>query len=71
MLTGNKIINTSDRRDLDDLIIVGMEGEGGKRHRKKVQKINEIIEMRIERKKRIKELMTKRSGNFNIYDNKL
>jgi hypothetical protein len=58
-------INTSKRRkNLDDLIIVGMIGEREKPHQKKVEKLNELIEMRIQRKRRVKELMAKRAGSF-------
>jgi hypothetical protein len=56
---------------LDDLIIVGNIGERESSHQKKVQKLNELIEMRIERKKRVKELMAKRAGAFHMKDNKL
>jgi hypothetical protein len=58
-------------KNLDDLIIVGKIGEKEKPHRKKVQKINELIEMQIERKERVKELMAKRAGAFHLKNNKL
>jgi hypothetical protein len=41
-------------------------GEREKRHQKKVQRFNEMIEMRMERKKRVKELMAKRSGTLHV-----
>jgi hypothetical protein len=64
METKKRKINLSNSKDLDDLIVVGMMGETEKRHRKKVREINELIEMRIKRKKEIKELMAKRSGHL-------
>jgi hypothetical protein len=64
-------MNASNRKNLDDLIIVGKIGERERHHQRKVQKINELIEMRIERKRRVKELMAKRSGTFYQKDNKL
>ena len=53
---------------MDDLIIVGKMGERENLHRKKVQRLNELIEMRVERKKRIRELIDKRAGTFNLKD---
>jgi hypothetical protein len=49
---------------LDDLVVVGEIGEREKSYQKKVQKVNELIEMRIERKIKIKELMAKRAGTY-------
>jgi hypothetical protein len=46
-------------------------GERERRHQKKVEKINELIEMRLERKKRVKELLAKRAGTFHLKDDKL
>jgi hypothetical protein len=54
---------------LNNLIIIGKIGEKEKFHQKKVQKLNELIEMRIERKKRVKELIAKRAGAFHLKNN--
>jgi hypothetical protein len=56
---------------LEDLIIVGEMGERERSHQKKVQRLNELIEMRIKRKKRTKELMAKRARISTSKDNKL
>jgi hypothetical protein len=56
---------------LDDLIIVGKRKEKKTPHQKKVQMLNELIQMRMERKKYVKELMAKRAGTFHLKDNKL
>jgi hypothetical protein len=56
---------------LDDLIIVGKMREEEMCHQKKVQKFNELIEMRMERKKRVKELIAKRAGTFQLKDDKM
>jgi hypothetical protein len=39
-------------------------GEKEKRHQRKVQKLNELMDRRMERKKQIRELMAKRAGNY-------
>jgi hypothetical protein len=57
-------MKASKKKNLDDLIVVGEIGEREKSHQKKVQKVNELIEMRIERKINIKELMAKRAGTY-------
>ena len=49
---------------MDDLVIMGKIGERETSHQKKVQKIKELVEMRIERKKHVKELEAKRAGTF-------
>ena len=55
---------------LDNLIIVGT-GEGkDMSHRKKVQKLRQLMAMRVARKKRVEELMTKRKGTFLQKNNK-
>jgi len=46
------------------LIVVGKMGEKEISHQKKVQKLNELIAMRVARKMRLKELMEKRAGTF-------
>jgi hypothetical protein len=51
---------------MDDLIVMGTMGEKEKRHRKKAQKLNELIEMRMQRKMQVKELMAKRAGTFDL-----
>jgi hypothetical protein len=54
---------------LDDLIVVGI---GGGREKCRLKKIlNELIEMRMGRKKQTQELMDKRAGTFNLKDNTL
>jgi hypothetical protein len=62
--TKKRKFNHSDKKDLEDLIVVGEMGERERLHQKKVQRLNELIEMRMERKKRTKELMAKRAGTF-------
>jgi hypothetical protein len=58
-------IGSSDGKKLsNDLVIVGKIGDKEITHQKKVQKLNELIKMRMERKKRVKELMAKRGGTF-------
>lgn len=66
MVSSKKKIKALDRKNLDDLIIIGKTGKRAKRHWKKVQELNELLEMRMERKKRIKELIAKRTGTFKI-----
>lgn len=56
---------------MDDLIIVGKMREEEKSHQKKVQKFNKLIEMRMERKKQVKELIAKRAGAFQLKDDKM
>jgi len=46
------------------LIIIGKRGEKEISHQKKVQKLKELIAMRVARKKRLEELMEKRAGVF-------
>lgn len=50
------------RNDDADLIVVRKRGEKENSHQKKVQKLNELIAMRVARKMRLKELMAKRAG---------
>jgi hypothetical protein len=52
-------MKASKKKNLDDLVVVGEIGEREKSHQKKVQKVNELIEMRIERKIKIKEFRVK------------
>lgn len=52
----------NNEKNTDDLIIIGKIGEKKRSLQKKVQKLNELIEMRIEKKKRVKELIAKRAG---------
>ena len=47
-----------------NIVIVGMGGEKNASHQKKVQKLRQLIAMRMARKKRVEELMTKREGIF-------
>lgn len=52
------------KKQIYDLDVPGQASKGEISHQKRVQKLNELIESRIERKKRVKELMAKRAGNF-------
>lgn len=63
--------NKNKGKNLDDLIIVGKRKEKKNSHQKKVKMLNELIQMRMERKKCVKELMAKRAGTFHIKDNRL
>ena len=46
------------------LVIVGTGGEKHTSHQKKVEKLRKLIAMRMARKKKVDELMTKREGTF-------
>jgi hypothetical protein len=69
--TKKQVVNSPRTKNFNDLIVVGIMGRMEKRHRKKVQKLNDLLEMRMEKKKQIKELMAKRAGTFNMKDNML
>lgn len=60
---GNNGNGSGWRKDCS-LIIVGNRGEKDISHRKRAQKLNELIAMRVARKMRLKELMEKRAGTF-------
>ena len=47
-----------------DLVIVGTGGGKDASHKKKVQKLRQLIAMRVAREKRVEELMAKREGIF-------
>jgi hypothetical protein len=49
-----------------DLVIVGMGGEKDTSHQEKVQRLRlrQLIALRVARKKKVEELMTKREGAF-------
>lgn len=51
-----------DGKYFGNLIIVGKRGEREISHQNKVRKLNELIAMRMVQKKKIKELMAKRTG---------
>ena len=65
------MVNSPHTKNLEDLIVVGSMGEMEKCHQKKVRKINDLLEMRMEKKKKIKELMAKRAGTFHPKDKML
>jgi hypothetical protein len=50
--------------DGKNLIVVGKTGENKISHGKKVEKLKELMFSRMERKKRVRELMAKREGRF-------
>jgi len=56
-------INGSEKK-FHDLTIVGIGREKGTSHQKKVQKLRQLMGMRLARKKRVEELMAKREGTF-------
>jgi len=58
------MVNGSQSKNLDVLIVMGTMGKKEKRHQRKVLRFKELMEMRIERKKKIKDLMAKRAGNY-------
>jgi hypothetical protein len=57
-----KKADSSGWRNDDSLIVVRKGGEKKNSHQKKVQKLNELIAMRVARKIRLKELMDKRAA---------
>jgi hypothetical protein len=59
-----KNADSSGWRNDDGLIVIRKRGEMDNSHQKKVQKVNELIAMRVARKMRLKELMEKRAGTF-------
>jgi hypothetical protein len=61
---GGVRIGRADENIFYDLAIVGQMGVEEISHQKRVQKINELMDMQMERKKRVKELMAKREGTF-------
>jgi hypothetical protein len=59
-------LNGSDSSEekFGDIVIVGTGGEKDTSYKKKVQKLRQLIAMRVARKKRVEELMAKREGTF-------
>jgi len=60
----------SDSEKFGNLLIVGTGRENHTSYRKMVQTLRRLIAMRVGRKKRVEELMTKREGTFLQKNNK-
>lgn len=63
--------NGSNERSFGSLIITGKGGEREISHKKRVESLTELISMRVERRRKVRELMAKRAGTFDKSISKL